>query len=136
MEQQENADVRWRQRFQNFQKILQLLKNALSIASLDDLQRAGIIQFFEITFELGWKVLKDYLEEEGFHEIATPRSVIKKAFEIGLISNGRGWLKGLDDRNLTSHTYDELTAQSVEALIRKEYLVLFEELAASMENRK
>lgn len=58
-------DIRWQQRFQNFEKALRGLEEALAIEQPDVVQRAGLIQFFEITFELAWKLLKDYLEAEG-----------------------------------------------------------------------
>ncbi|NNM53248.1 MAG: nucleotidyltransferase [Spirochaetales bacterium] len=131
-----DEDVRWVQRLQNFQKAFHRLKTALAIASPDEVQRAGMIQFFEMSFELGWNVLKDYLEAQGFSDVSSPRTALKKAFQEGLISNGRGWLKGLDDRNLTSHTYDELTASKVETLIREEYYQLFEELSHTMDLKK
>ncbi len=129
-------DIRWVQRLQNFQKTLKNLQTALNISSPDEVQRAGMIQYFEMTFELGWKVLKDYLETQGFSEVSSPRQAIKKAYEQGLLENGRGWLKGLEDRNLTSHTYDEITAKKVEALIKEEYIKLFEALARNMESKK
>ena len=125
-------DVRWRQRLQNFDKTLRLLKMSLDIPLPDEVQRAGMVQFFEMSFELGWNVLKDYLEAQGFTDIASPRAVLKKAFEVGLIENGRNWLKGLEDRNLTSHTYDEPTALKIETLIRTEYIVLFESLSQTL----
>ena len=129
-------DIRWVQRLQNFQKTLKSLQTALNISSPDEVQRAGMIQYFEMTFELGWKVLKDYLETQGFSEVSSPRQAIKKAYEQGLLENGRGWLKGLEDRNLTSHTYDEIAAKKVEALIKEEYIKLFESLAHTMESKK
>ena len=65
-----------------------------------ELERAGVIQFFEIAIELAWKVLKDYLES---HEIQfnSPREVIKSAFQNGFIENGHVWMDALADRNLT-----------------------------------
>ncbi len=126
----EQHDIRWKQRFQNFEKTLSYLDHALNIQKPDVTQRAGIVQFFELSYELAWKVLKDYLEDQGFTDIATPRAVIKKSYEIGLISNGHQWLQLLDDRNLTSHTYDESKALEVDRLIRQYYHPLFRELAA------
>lgn len=126
----EQHNIRWKQRFQNFEKTLVYLSQALDIQKPDVTQRAGIVQFFELSYELAWKVLKDYLEEQGFTDIATPRAVIKKSFEIGIISNGHQWLQLLDDRNLTSHTYDETKALEVDRLIRQYYHPLFMELAA------
>lgn len=81
-----------------------------------------------ITFELSWKALKDYLYEQGFFDILTPRAVIKKAFETNLITNGHTWLQLLSDRNLTVHTYDEETAEKIDKLIENIYYSLFKEL--------
>lgn len=115
-----SGDIRWKQRLQNYQKALGWLEKALADPSPDVVHRAGM-------------VLKDYLETQGFLDVASPRASLKKAFEIGLIVDGRGWLKGLEDRNLTAHTYDEGTAIQVENLVRTQYLPLFRALAAKME---
>ena len=128
----ENKDIRWKQRFQNFEKAKALLENALEMKQPDIIYRAGIIQFFEMTFELSWKTLKDYLQEQGFAEIKTPRESIKKAFEIGLLKNGHKWMKALEDRNLTAHTYDEATAIEVERLIRNDYYPLLDNLYSTL----
>jgi nucleotidyltransferase substrate binding protein (TIGR01987 family) len=132
MSDQTPQDIRWVQRFHNFQKSLLNLEQALQLPELDLFQRAGLVQFFEMTFELGWNTLKDYMEEQGVADVATPRAVLKKAYELGLISDGRAWLKGLEDRNLTSHTYNETTAEKVVALIRDQYAPLFQDLRSSL----
>lgn len=124
----QTEDIRWKQRFQNFEKSLHYLEAALAIPELDIIQRAGLIQFFEISFELSWKTLKDYLEEQGFVDVKSPRTAIKKAFEINLVSDGHTWLQALEDRNLTAHTYDEETAIEVVQLIRNMYYPLLKEL--------
>ncbi|MDP4269466.1 MAG: nucleotidyltransferase substrate binding protein [Bacteroidota bacterium] len=123
-----SEDIRWKQRFQNFEKSLHYLEEALSIGAPDIIQRAGLIQFFELSFELGWKVLKDYLEEQGFADVKSPRAAIKKDFETELVTDGHTWLQALEDRNLTTQTYDEETAQEVEHLIRNIYYPLLKEL--------
>lgn len=128
-------DIRWKQRFQNYEKSLKYLEDALDIQSPDIIQRAGIIQFFEMTFELAWNTMKDYLEEEGFLNLNSPRDAIKKAFEIDLIIDGHAWLKALEDRNLTSHTYDEETAAEVEDLIRNNYYHLLKEFSDVMKQK-
>ena len=74
-----------------------------------------------MSFELAWKTMKDYLEEQGFIDIKSPRDTIKKAFETELVADGAGWLKALVDRNLTSHTYEEETAIEVDRLIRESH---------------
>ncbi len=118
-------DIRWRQRFSNFEKSFVLLKKAVSVENPDIIQRAGLVQFFEVCFELAWKVMKDYLWEEGFSEVKTPRETIKKCFEIGLLENGEAWMQALRDRNLSSHIYEEETAKKIEHLIREKVDVWF-----------
>jgi len=93
-----------------------------------EVERAGMIHFFEITFELSWKLMKDYFEEEGIQEIATPRQIINKAFEIGLIENGHHWLDALEDRNETVHIYDTKISEEIETEIRNVYLNEFIQL--------
>jgi nucleotidyltransferase substrate binding protein (TIGR01987 family) len=124
----DNDDIRWQQRFQNFEKSLEHLQEAMEIKDPDILQQAGLIHFFEMTFELSWNVLKDYLKEEGFDNIKSPRGTLKKAFEIDLIENGEHWLELLTDRNLTAHTYDEGKAKEVVKLIHEKYFPLLENL--------
>jgi nucleotidyltransferase substrate binding protein (TIGR01987 family) len=124
----DNQDIRWKQRFQNFEKSLMLLEGALALESPDIYQRAGLIQFFETTFELSWKLMKDYLEAEGFSGVSSPRAAIKKAFETDLIEEGHVWMELLLDRNLTAHTYNEDTADRVEKLIKKKYYPVIRKL--------
>lgn len=127
-------DVRWIQRFSNFERAFLLLQDSLKTEQLSILERAGLIQFFEMTFELAWKLLKDYEEIEGFI-VKTPREAIKQAFQSGLVSNGHDWIDALQDRNLTSHTYNEETAIAVEAKIRGKYFQLLEEVYAYFKNK-
>ena len=116
-------DIRWKQRFENFEKAFKLLEKFIALNEPDEIARAGGIQFFEMTFELAWKILKDYLENERYIT-KSPRETIKLAFQIGLISDGHDWIDGLDDRNLTVHTYDEEIAITVENRIRNKYYPL------------
>ncbi len=122
-----DEDIRWQQRFVNYKKAYTLLAEAIRIDSPSDTERAGLIQFFEMSFELAWKLLKDYLEGEGFI-IKSPRGAIKQAFQSGLISDGHPWMNALQDRNLTAHTYDESTALEVEKQIREVYFPILTEL--------
>ncbi len=117
---EELLDVRWIQRFIHFRKAFHLLEQTLKIEQPSDAERAGLIQFFEMSFELGWKVLKDYLEEEGF-TVVSPRDAIKQAFQAGLLDDGHVWIEALKDRNLTVHTYEEKIALAVEQKIREAY---------------
>ena len=101
--------VRWKQRFQNFERAFQQLTEAVErFNELTDLEKEGMIQRFEFTFELSWKTLKDFLESQNV-EAKFPRDVIKEAFHYEVIENGEVWLEMLEIRNLMSHTYDEET---------------------------
>jgi len=118
-----NSDeIRWQQRLANFRKALLQLEAACDLEEYSDLERAGLVQTFEFSFELGWKTLKDLLFYEGFDE-RTPRDVIRRAFEAGHLSeeDTETALDALDKRNLLSHTYDEETAEEAVTLIREQY---------------
>ena len=125
-------DIRWRQRFENFRKAYAQLDGALKITQPNIVERAGIIQMFEFTFELAWKTLKDYLYEQGMNEITGSRDTIRKAFSLDLISGGSDWMKMLESRNLTTHIYDEDIATDILADIINRYNPLFLELQKTL----
>lgn len=114
-------DIRWKQRFENYEKSYLLLDKYSNQPITTELERAGIIQFFEMTFELAWKVLKDYLEAQGY-VVKSPRETIKQAFQVELINDGHVWLDALAKRNLTTHTYDDALAEKLLNQIKGEYL--------------
>ena len=128
-------DIRWKQRFANFSKAMGHLENALQIPEPDMVQKAGIIQFFEMSFELAWDMVKDYLEEQGFVDIKSPRGALKKAFEVNILENGHEWMELLQDRNLTAHTYDEQKATDMEHLIQDKYFPILKELLESFKQK-
>jgi nucleotidyltransferase substrate binding protein (TIGR01987 family) len=130
-----NEDIRWKQRFANFNKATNHLEKALQIPNPDIVQKAGIIHFFEMSFELAWNMIKDYLEEQGFVDIKSPRSALKKAFEINILENGHDWMDLLQDRNLTAHTYDEQKATDMEQLISSKYFPLLKALHQSFKQK-
>ncbi|WP_017756510.1 nucleotidyltransferase substrate binding protein [Calidifontibacillus oryziterrae] len=94
----------------------------------DDLVIDATIQRFEFTYELSWKLLKSHLEFNGHLGVNSPRTVIKEAFKVGLITEGEKWLKMLEDRNRTFHTYDEETALEIYKNIKNEYVTIFDSL--------
>jgi nucleotidyltransferase substrate binding protein (TIGR01987 family) len=122
-----DEDIRWRQRFMNYKKGYVLLEQTIRIDLPSEAERAGLIQFFKMSFELAWKLLKDYLEYEGFM-IKSPKAAIKQAFQSELISDGHHWMNALHDRNLTVHTYEESTALQVEKQIREVYFPILTKL--------
>ncbi len=75
--------------------------------------RDSAIQRFEFSFELLWKTLKTYLEENEGLECRSPRESFRNAFQVGLIKNDAAWMESLRLRNLTSHTYNELIADEI-----------------------
>ena len=129
-----NEDTRWVQRLNNYRKAFALLERSLAIENPTELERAGIIQFYEMAFELSWKIMKDFLESKDIKTMFA-RDAIKHAFQSELIEEGGLWLKALDDRNLTSHTYAEETAEEVLEKIRTMYFPLLKQFLRVMENQ-
>lgn len=123
-----NQDIRWKQRFNHYTNALNWLRQSVNKTDLDFMQQAGSIQFFEMCCELAWKLMKDYLEEQGYNDVASPRAAIKQAFNSGLIDDGHSWLQLLIDRNRTTHVYDEDTANSIYKMISEKYYPLFDSL--------
>ncbi|HRO42446.1 MAG TPA: HI0074 family nucleotidyltransferase substrate-binding subunit [Flavipsychrobacter sp.] len=121
-------DTRWQQRFQNFESALKHLSEAVVINDADIIQKAGLIHFFEMSFELAWKMMKDYLNAEGHLEIRSPWEAINETFEIGLINNCSDWLQALEDRKKTVLVYDEEIGNLVCNAITTVYFPLLQEL--------
>lgn len=118
-----NTDQRrWQQRLNNFGSALAQLDKACEQDSYTDLERAGLVQTFVFSYELGWKVLKDLLHYEG-QDSNSPREAIRKSFESGYISEDdcETFLDALDRRNLLTHTYSDTLARSAESLIKLRY---------------
>ena len=124
-------EIRWHYRFKNFSRAFSLLREALEEEgqALNQLEREGVIQRFEYTFELTWNLLKDRLEHDGIVlPTVTPRQVIRRAFQAKLIKDGDAWIAMLTDRNLMSHTFDFATFDVVIDRIQRRYLAILEEL--------
>ena len=126
-----NSDTRWKQRFQNFDRALVLLREALERGPgvLSNLEKEGVIQRFEYTFELAWKTIKDFLEEGGLIiSPLTPRQVLKDAYVAKVLADGQGWIDMLDHRNLLSHAYDFAVFEKAVDAIAARYLPALEDL--------
>ena len=121
-----SPDVRSKQRFNNFQKVLSLYEEAVA-PKMIRLEEEGLIQRFEYTFELAWKCLQDLLQERGYANIRGPRPVIEQAFQDGMITNGPLWLAMLQARNETVHLYDEATFLSVSKNVKGPFLQLLQD---------
>ncbi|MFT5029630.1 MAG: nucleotidyltransferase substrate binding protein (TIGR01987 family) [Candidatus Binatia bacterium] len=126
-----NSDIRWKQRFQNFDRAFVLLRDAMENgpSALNQLEKEGVIQRFEYCFELAWKCVKDYLEEGGFvFATVTPRHVLKDAFAAKILADGQVWIDMLDHRNLLSHTYSPTTFEKAVEAIHSRYLAAIDGL--------
>jgi nucleotidyltransferase substrate binding protein (TIGR01987 family) len=110
-----NQDVRWKQRFENYVKSLnQLTKIKQDINANVDMRNLAVIKTFELTFELAWQVMKDFLTYQSIDRNMTgSRDAIKCALQENLIGNGQVWIDMINDRNLSAHTYDENTAMQL-----------------------
>lgn len=131
-----DAKPRWIYRFDNFKRAFGLLREAIEIMQareLTQLEKEGVIQRFEYTWELAWKVLGDYLDSTGIVlATVTPAGVIRAAYAAKIISDGDIWMKALDARNKMSHTYNFTTFEKIIAEIRAEYFALLDALHMTM----
>lgn len=131
-----NFDVRWKQRFQNFDRAFVLLREAMENGPsvLNPLEKEGVILRFEYCFELAWKTVKNYLEAGGFVlATVTPRQVLKDAFAAKILSDGQTWIDMLDHRNLLSHTYNRANFEQAVEAIHVRYLAAFAQLHEFMQ---
>ena len=123
-----DPDIRWRQRFDNFQRALQVLERGVDLGrqrTLSELEQQGLIQAFEFTHELAWNLLKDYLQYEGISGIIGSRDATRLAFQNDLISDGEGWMAMIKARNQSSHTYNLEQAQVIARDVIDRFAPLF-----------
>lgn len=127
-----DPDMRWRQRFENFRAGLARLREGVTRAKrqkLSDLEQQGLIKAFEFTHELAWNTLKDYARAHGsMSRLHGSRDATREAFALGLIENGAAWMKMIDHRNESTHTYDEAIANEIAAAILESYAEEFSKL--------
>jgi nucleotidyltransferase substrate binding protein (TIGR01987 family) len=126
-----DLDVRWKQRLQSYARALALLEDALKDGpqALNPLEKEGTVQRFEFTLELGWNLLKDYLEASGSALVSvTPKSVINSAFSARLLPDAQIWIDMLQWRNWLSHRYDETLLEDGVQLIHQQFLPAFQNL--------
>ncbi|NBX74433.1 MAG: nucleotidyltransferase [Alphaproteobacteria bacterium] len=124
---------RLQERRADFRQALQRLREAMAVPE-DSIVRDAIIQRFEFTFELAWKMAQAWLALNATADAKYPRAVWQAAFAAGLVTDGDGWSTMLEMRNLTSHTYDEQHATKVVDYLRKKGLELFSELESRMKD--
>jgi len=129
-------DIRWIQRFSNFEKAFSQLKEFIEKGELNKFEEQGLIQCFEFTHELAWNVMKDYFYFQGNSSITGSRDATREAFQKGLIENGEEWMEMIKSRNQSSHTYNQETAQEIVNKIQNSYYHLFELFLEKMDSLK
>ena len=126
--------LRWQQRFEHYERSLDFLLEALKEKNKSPVLNAGIIKAYEMSFELAWKVLKDFLEHEGYQNVTGPRDALKESFRLGFVLDGHAWLQMLEERNLLTHTYDPTRAAEAVEKIESEYLKNLKALRLKFKN--
>lgn len=143
-------DIRWEQRFSNYVKALEKLKQSVEFIQqdfedkkasfsneeevvLNEMIKEGLIKRFEYTHEVAWNVMKDYAEYQGNLNVGGSRDASREAFQLRLVSNGHLWMDMISSRNKTSHTYNEATANEIYEKIVNEYYPAFLEFKNTME---
>jgi nucleotidyltransferase substrate binding protein (TIGR01987 family) len=110
----EQAEIRWQQRFSNYRKALARLTEVTHAPSeLSELEKDGMIHRFEYVYDLGWKTLQDLLQYNGYTEVKGPNPTLTQALADGYITDEVGWRKMKKSRELTSHTYDDDSAEII-----------------------
>jgi nucleotidyltransferase substrate binding protein (TIGR01987 family) len=102
------------------------MRSAYIVDKSSNVNRLALVQSFEIVSELGWKVLKDYLGQNGI-SVYLPKEVIKEAFANNIIKNGQIWIDMINDRNSSSHEYN---MEKVDIILVKIATIYFEELSS------
>ena len=133
-----SQDVRWKQRFSNFLRAFQTLTEAVELSqtrALTPLEQQGLIQGFKFTHELAWNVLKDYLTYQGISDLVGSRDASRSAFKNALIQDGDVWMKMIEARNQTSHTYNIEIAQTIVQSICQSLYPVFQAFAEQFKTR-
>lgn len=117
---------------ENFKKTVQRLQETIKEyeETKSDSVRDGGIQRFEFCMELAWKTTREYLLDQGFSNLNSPKAIMREAYAYGILNNEEIWIHAINDRNLTSHVYDEKVADEIFSRIQNEYVSVLQELSA------
>ena len=147
----ESADMRWKQRFANYKRAHNRLKNAVAFfertagigsdkdiadkdIAMEDIAMEALIKCFEFTFELAWQTMKDFVSYQGSEKkINGSCDSIRGALQFDLIENGECWMDMIDDRNRATHAYDEAGARSLVGRIVECYYGEFKKFEEKMD---
>jgi len=133
---EEQQGIRWNQRLTNYNRALDQLDAAVSLANqrlLSTLEQYGVVHCFENTHELGWNVLRDYLKDRGTQQLYGSKDTVREAFAVGLIEDGETWMGMIRDRNLSSHTYNIAVANAIVGRVINTYIHAFKKLQKTCE---
>lgn len=149
-----DSEIKWEQRFSNFEKALNKLSQAVEYIKhnlidenepiddsdtrhvLDEIIKEGLIQRFEYTHELAWKVMKDYATYQGNPNVGGSMDATREAFQLKLVADGNVWMDMIGSRNKTSHTYNEETADEIYERIMNGFYQAFLEFQKNMEAKR
>ena len=137
-----DPDVRWRQRLAHFRRALTQLRAAADLAAtrpLSELEQQGLVKSFELTFELAWNTVKDFLGSRGVQNLYGSRDAVRAGHAAGLIGDGGSaavWMEMIQSRNLTAHTYDADIALSIVQMACGAYLPEFDRLYAALDHER
>jgi nucleotidyltransferase substrate binding protein (TIGR01987 family) len=128
-----NEDIRWKQRFQNYNKALAQLQKFIDHGELNELEEQGLIKAFEYTYELAWNTIKDFYTDQGVTDIQGSRDAFKLAANRDLIKNVGKWMDMVNSRIKTVHTYDEEIADEIANDIVEFYHPMFIQLQTRLQ---
>lgn len=131
----EKRQLRWIERLDTFKNAIARMAEVIKLSKqrkLNQFECDSLIKRFEFTFEMAWKLMMSYEKDNGFAELHGSKDTVRTAYSMSLIDNGEAWLEMVDDRNKTSHLYDEEMASDVIDEIIHTYYPLFIELQNKM----
>lgn len=133
-----NNEVRWRQRFQNFENAFNTLTriiNRYESSPDDEVVKMALVQAFEFSYELAWNCMKDFLENEGFTEVKNSKQAIRTAFQAELILDAEGWMTAIQKRNLASHSYNDIILTETVEYIKDDFYPIVSKLYQDLKNQ-
>jgi nucleotidyltransferase substrate binding protein (TIGR01987 family) len=133
-----NNEIRWKQRFQNFESAYQTFFRTLERLKSepdDEIIQMALVQAFEFTYELAWNVMKDYLENDGFDEVKNAKQTIRTAFQAELITDAEGWMETIQKRNMASHAYNQTILHETVTFIQDEFFPLVRKFREDLKAR-
>jgi len=126
-------DIRWQQRFSNYKKAVAQLQKFIDKGTLNELEEQRLIKAFEYTYELAWNTIKDFYQGQGEVSIQSSRDAFRLAISRNLVHDGNSWMKMIESRIKTSHTYDEEVADEIAGDISNNYYPLFIQLQTPLD---